>query len=70
MPLRVSHPEFASRIEGTDLFSGYCIDVFTAALDLLPYKVPYKFIAFGDGKINPSYSELVHKITTGVSTNA
>ena len=68
VPLRVSHPEFASWIEGTDLFSGYCIDVFTAALDLLPYKVPYKFIAFGDGRTNPSYSELVHRITTGVST--
>ena len=49
------------------MFKGYCIDVFTAALNLLPYAVPYKLIPFGDGSNNPSDTELVHLITTGVS---
>ncbi|XP_061348859.1 glutamate receptor 3.3-like [Gastrolobium bilobum] len=63
VPLRISYHELVSRIEGTEMFSGYCIDVFTAALDLLPYPVPYKFIPFGDGKTNPLNTELLHKIT-------
>uniref|UniRef100_A0A2N9I0V1 Ionotropic glutamate receptor C-terminal domain-containing protein n=1 Tax=Fagus sylvatica TaxID=28930 RepID=A0A2N9I0V1_FAGSY len=53
-------------IEGTEMFKGYCIDVFTAALNLLPYVVPCKLIPFGDGSNNPSSTELVHLITTGV----
>ncbi|XXG87399.1 hypothetical protein AAC387_Pa11g2092 [Persea americana] len=40
------------------------IDVFTAALNLLPYAVPYTFIPFGDGHDNPNYSELVNLITS------
>ncbi|KAA8520083.1 hypothetical protein F0562_014339 [Nyssa sinensis] len=36
------------------------------AIKLLPYAVPYKFILFGDGKKNPSYSELVNMITSNV----
>ncbi|GMY22974.1 glutamate receptor 3.6-like [Fagus crenata] len=54
------------RPQGTDMFKGYCIDVFTAALNLLPYAVPCKLIPFGDGSNNPSSIELVHLITTGV----
>ncbi|KAK9023044.1 hypothetical protein V6N11_003277 [Hibiscus sabdariffa] len=65
VPNRVSFKEFVSRIQGTDMFKGFCIDVFTAAVNLLPYAVPYKFISFGDGHQNPSYTELVNKITTG-----
>uniref|UniRef100_A0A2N9GVN0 Glutamate receptor n=1 Tax=Fagus sylvatica TaxID=28930 RepID=A0A2N9GVN0_FAGSY len=53
-------------VEGTEMFKGYCIDVFTAALNLLPYVVPCKLIPFGDGSNNPSSTELVHLITTGV----
>ncbi|XVE94391.1 hypothetical protein REPUB_Repub02eG0004600 [Reevesia pubescens] len=65
VPNRVGFREFVSRVRGTDLFKGFCIDVFTAAVNLLPYAVPYKFISFGDGHKNPSYTELVNKITTG-----
>ncbi|GLT69885.1 hypothetical protein SLA2020_419980 [Shorea laevis] len=49
----------------SDMFHGYCIDVFTAALALLPYAVPYKFIPFGDGHINPVLTDLLHMITMG-----
>ncbi|KAK7346273.1 hypothetical protein VNO80_20788 [Phaseolus coccineus] len=65
VPLRISYREFVSRIEGTEMFGGYCIDVFTAALNLLPYPVPYMFIPFGDGKTNPLNSDLLHMITIG-----
>lgn len=70
VPMRVSYREFVSPVEGTtDTFTGYCIDVFTAALNLLPYAVPYKFIPFGDGHSNPSATELVRLLTTGVGVN-
>lgn len=68
VPIRVSYREFVSQVRGTDnMFKGFCIDVFTAAVNLLPYAVPYRFIPFGDGKENPSYTELVTSIATGVS---
>ncbi|XP_010530328.1 PREDICTED: glutamate receptor 3.3 [Tarenaya hassleriana] len=67
VPIRASYKEYVSKIRGTDnLFKGFCIDVFTAAVNLLPYAVPYKFVPFGNGKENPSYTEMVEMITTGV----
>ncbi|KAB2063677.1 hypothetical protein ES319_A10G232700v1 [Gossypium barbadense] len=54
----------------SSLITGYCIDVFTAALNLLPYAVPYKLIPFGDGRTNPSGTELVRLITAGRIPNA
>ncbi|CAN6711993.1 unnamed protein product [Malus baccata var. baccata] len=67
VPIRVSYREFVSQVRGTEnMFKGFCIDVFTAAVNLLPYAVPYRFIPFGDGKNNPSYTELVTSIATGV----
>ncbi|XP_024030653.1 glutamate receptor 3.6 [Morus notabilis] len=66
VPNRVSYREFVSLVEGTDQFTGYCIDVFTSALNMLPYAVPYKLMPFGDGLKNPSCTDLVHLITTGV----
>ncbi|KAK7352158.1 hypothetical protein VNO80_17576 [Phaseolus coccineus] len=65
VPIRVSYREFVSPVKGTQMFNGFCVDVFTAALNLLPYAVPYHFVPFGDGHKNPSYTELVHLITTG-----
>ncbi|KAK7307426.1 hypothetical protein VNO77_40477 [Canavalia gladiata] len=65
VPKGVSYQEFVSQVKGTDMFEGFCIDVFLSAVNLLPYAVPYKFIPYGDGKNNPSISELVHLITTG-----
>ncbi|KAK9164898.1 hypothetical protein Scep_000089 [Stephania cephalantha] len=63
VPNRVSFREFVTLVKGTDIVKGFCIDVFTAALDLLPYGVPHKFIPYGDGLKNPSYNELVSLIT-------
>ena len=67
VPARVSYKEFVSQVRGTNTFKGFCIDVFTAAVNLLPYAVPYQFIPYGDGKENPSYTELVRLVATGVS---
>ncbi|KAK2984453.1 hypothetical protein RJ640_026940 [Escallonia rubra] len=66
VPNRVSYQNFVSQFNGTNIVQGYCIDVFLAATKVLPYAVPYKFILFGDGYKNPSYSELVNKVTSNV----
>ncbi|KAJ0966785.1 hypothetical protein J5N97_023702 [Dioscorea zingiberensis] len=62
VPNRASYREFVSKVPNTDTIKGFCIDVFTAAISLLPYPVPFRFIPFGDGHQNPSYAELVNKI--------
>ncbi|KAG5529955.1 hypothetical protein RHGRI_030358 [Rhododendron griersonianum] len=67
VPNRVIYREFIAEVPGTEMFKGYCIDVFTAAVNLLPYALPYKLIAFGDGVNNPSCTELVRLVTAGVS---
>lgn len=66
VPWRVDYVEFISYSASTDTFSGYCIDVFVAAVSLLPYAVPYKLIPFGNGKHNPSINELVEELNAGV----
>ncbi|CAK8569198.1 unnamed protein product [Lathyrus sativus] len=65
VPIRASYREFVSPVKGTDMFKGFCIDVFVAAVNLLPYAVPYRLVPFGDGLKNPSYTEFVNLITTG-----
>lgn len=65
VPKRVSYQEFVSQVRGTDTFKGFCVDVFVAAVNLLPYAVPFNFIPFGDGRENPSYTELVNMIAAG-----
>lgn len=67
VPNRVSYRNIVSQINGTNAVQGYCIDVFLAAINLLPYAVPHKFVLFGDGHKNPSYYDLVNMITSGVS---
>ncbi|CAL5399958.1 unnamed protein product [Camellia sinensis] len=64
VPNRVSYQDIVSLGKGTDTVQGYCIDIFLAAIKLLPYGVPYKFIPFGDGHKNPNYNELVNMITS------
>ncbi|XP_074357270.1 glutamate receptor 3.3 [Apium graveolens] len=65
VPDRVSYREFVSKVRNTNNFKGFCIDVFTAAVNLLPYAVPYEFISYGDGKENPSYTGLVNEVAAG-----
>ncbi|CAL2240594.1 unnamed protein product [Prunus armeniaca] len=44
--------------------TGFCIDVFKAVIEALPYKVHYKFIPFEDanGNMAGTYNELVYQV--------
>ncbi|CAA2955536.1 glutamate receptor [Olea europaea subsp. europaea] len=65
VPNRFSYKEFVSQVPNTNIFKGFCIDVFIAAINILPYAVPFQFIPYGDGHENPNYTEIVNLITTG-----
>lgn len=66
VPSQVIYPEFVAQGKGTDKFSGYCIDVFTAVLELLPYAVPYKLVPFGDGHNSPKRFDLLRLVSEEV----
>ncbi|KAL9229707.1 hypothetical protein vseg_005145 [Gypsophila vaccaria] len=66
VPRRVDYKEIVSYSASTDSFSGYCIDVFTSAVNLLPYALPYKLVPFGNGIDNPDINELVDKMSAGM----
>nr|KYP41075.1 Glutamate receptor 3.2 [Cajanus cajan] len=66
VPKRVSYRDMVSQINGTNAVQGYCIDIFLAAIKLLPYAVQYKFILFGNGLQNPSYYDLVNMVASDV----
>ncbi|KAL2332568.1 hypothetical protein Fmac_020149 [Flemingia macrophylla] len=66
VPNRVSYRDMVSQINGTNAVQGYCIDIFLAAIKLLPYAVQYKFILFGNGLKNPSYYDLVNMVASDV----
>ncbi|KAL2474180.1 Glutamate receptor 3.4 [Forsythia ovata] len=62
VPYRVTYAEFVSKDKGPEGAKGFCIDIFEAAIDLLPYPVPHEFILYGDSRRNPSYNNLVNDV--------
>ncbi|KAF5787265.1 putative periplasmic binding protein-like I [Helianthus annuus] len=62
VPYRHSYKEVVTKDKSTQGVRGYCIDVFEAAVSLLPYAVPRKYILYGDGRMNPSYNSLVNAV--------
>ncbi|KAM3317230.1 hypothetical protein ACQJBY_035083 [Aegilops geniculata] len=62
IPNRFSFREFVTKDNVTGSMKGYCIDVFTQALALLPYPVTYKFVPFGSGTENPHYDKLIEMV--------
>ncbi|KAM1010182.1 hypothetical protein ACFX15_044832 [Malus domestica] len=66
VPKRVSFVDFVTERNNSHKIEGYYIDVFNEALKLVPYDVPYRFEAFGDGRSNPSYDELVKMVAENV----
>ncbi|KAE8780810.1 Glutamate receptor 3.1 [Hordeum vulgare] len=62
VPNRFSFREFVTKDNVTGSMKGYCIDVFTQALALLPYPVTYKFVPFGSGTENPHYDKLIDMV--------
>lgn len=67
VPDRVDYKEFAAKDKGPPGVRGYCIDVFEAAINLLPYPVPHTYMLFGDGQKNPNYNSLVEAVSADVS---
>ncbi|XP_049349846.1 glutamate receptor 2.8-like [Solanum verrucosum] len=51
----------------TTTVTGYCIDVFDAVMEALPYYVPYEYVPFAapDGKSAGDYNELVYQVFLG-----
>ncbi|KAK2988035.1 hypothetical protein RJ640_011298 [Escallonia rubra] len=62
VPNRISYKEFVSKDKGPLGVRGYCIDIFEAAVNLLPYPVPHTYMLYGDGVRNPSYNALVNEV--------
>ncbi|KAF3443696.1 hypothetical protein FNV43_RR13386 [Rhamnella rubrinervis] len=62
VPYRVGYREFVAKDKSPPGVRGYSIDVFEAAINLLPYPVPRTYMLYGDGKRNPEYSELIHLV--------
>ncbi|XP_018492522.1 glutamate receptor 3.4 isoform X1 [Raphanus sativus] len=62
VPNRVSYKDYVSKDKNPPGVRGYCIDVFEAAIELLPYPVPRNYILYGDGKKNPSYDSLINDV--------
>ncbi|XP_042392787.1 glutamate receptor 3.5-like isoform X1 [Zingiber officinale] len=62
VPYRTSFKEFVTKDTGPDNVKGYCIDVFKAAVSLLPFPIPYTFVLFGNGTKNPSYNDMVEQV--------
>ncbi|XP_023640875.1 glutamate receptor 3.5 isoform X2 [Capsella rubella] len=62
VPNRVSYKNYVSKDKNPLGVKGYCIDIFEAAIQLLPYPVPRTYILYGDGKKNPSYDNLISEV--------
>ena len=68
VPNRASYKDIISKSnDNASNIEGYSVDVFVAAVKLLPYPLPYEFILFGDDRENPSYNQLVAQIRANVS---
>ncbi|KAK9670491.1 hypothetical protein RND81_13G205100 [Saponaria officinalis] len=66
VPNRVDYGAILSYSARTNSFTGYAIDVFSAAVNLLPYGLPYKLVPFGSGIHNPNLDELIDNMSGGV----
>ncbi|GAU26660.1 hypothetical protein TSUD_314370 [Trifolium subterraneum] len=61
--LKITYNHSTSKTEVT----GFCIDVFKAVLDVLPYDLPYEFLPYAkpDGEMAGSYNDLIAQIYYG-----
>ncbi|KAH9608095.1 hypothetical protein KSS87_011034 [Heliosperma pusillum] len=67
VPNRVSYKDFVAKDKDPPGVQGFCIDVFEAAVNLLPYAVPHSYVLYGDGVRNPKYDNLVYEVSQNVS---
>ncbi|CAI9266353.1 unnamed protein product [Lactuca saligna] len=61
-----SDPKLQNKNRSPEGVRGYSIDVFDGAVNLLPYPMPRKYILYGDGVWNPSYSDLVAAVVENI----
>ncbi|KAJ0039930.1 hypothetical protein Pint_28730 [Pistacia integerrima] len=64
VPIQTRYPEIVSHEKGTNEFSGFCIDVFYAALKLLPYALGHNLVPF-DSKKNYKADDLLQLVPAG-----
>ncbi|KAJ3679388.1 hypothetical protein LUZ60_017399 [Juncus effusus] len=62
VPNRASFKQFVSSESVSENATGFCIDVFNAAVKQLPYPVPCSFVLIGNGKVNPNYDDIVNMV--------
>ncbi|KAH9328302.1 hypothetical protein KI387_000410, partial [Taxus chinensis] len=62
VPKKSGFPEFVKTVEGTNMMTGFCIDVFVAAVNLLPYAFSYRFVSFVQENSTPTYNDLVEQV--------
>ncbi|XP_034917633.1 glutamate receptor 2.8 [Populus alba] len=68
VPVKDSFNEFVrvtrDPSSNTTTFTGYCIDVFDAVVNALPYALPYEYIPFAkpDGEPAGTYNDLVYQV--------
>ncbi|KAH9607575.1 hypothetical protein KSS87_003540 [Heliosperma pusillum] len=63
VPNRASYKDFVGKDNDPPGAEGFCIDVFEAAIRLLSYDVPRKYVLYGDGLRNPNYDNLVYAVS-------
>jgi ionotropic glutamate receptor len=68
VPRKAGFRVFVTSINGANMMSGFCIDVFTAAVNLLPYAVPFIFNSFVNGNSTPNYDQLVEQVALKLGT--
>lgn len=66
VPKRTSFVEFVTENRESHEVRGYCVDIFVEASKLVPYDIPFELVAFGDGKSNPKYDQLVKLVSNEV----
>ncbi|CAJ2643709.1 unnamed protein product [Trifolium pratense] len=61
--LKITYDRSSNKTKAT----GFCIDVFKAVLHILPYELPYEFLAYAkpDGEMAGSYNDLISQIYYG-----
>eukprot|EP00250_Pteridium_aquilinum_P014745 c22172_g1_i1 orf=3-2435(-) len=64
VPLRRDYTEFVRIYNSSNITraTGYCIDVFEAAMRNLSYTVSFEYVFFSSQKINPLYDDLISKV--------
>ncbi|CAM0951461.1 unnamed protein product [Alopecurus aequalis] len=64
VPVKPGFEEFVKFEDGTPTPKGFCVDVFEAVVQDLPYHVPRSYEEFGDGKglSNGTYDDLVYNV--------